>query len=372
MMVAASLVDTYEDWWQGRNSEPLMAVHVGDPKFDIGAQMPAWMDRSVPGYKLISYALSFCEKEESYRPLQDVLDVLETPRTDLAYLGAAFPSARCDFGPITVGGNISGYAKFDLASKSVWFELDEGWSLERIAALPETASSPWADLCRGAAREIVQRFGGRLLLADSPTFGILDTLAALRTTNQLIEDCIDAPDLVLAAAAALARISWRYWDEMRALLDPVNQGLYSSWGLISRRPIAPCQSDFSVLLSPALYEKLVLPGIREEARRIGRALYHLDGPEQIKYLDLILSIPEIRAIQWPSYPGHPVLSGAWDHLLRKVIDSGRQLILGTCEIPGNPESVRALFAKFPCESFHLTFWVPDVNTGEKLLRAAEQ
>lgn len=366
-MIAPSLIDLYEDWWTGRNRQPLLAIYVGDPRFDLGSHMRPWMDRSIGSDQLIGYALSFCAKAQSYQPLRDVLDVLDTrlEKSGLGYLGAAFPNGRCNFGPVPVAGYVSGYAQFDAASKSMWFELDEGWSLERIAALPDNAASPWAELCRGAANEIVQRFAGRLLIVDHPMFGLLDILAALRTTNRLIMDCVDSLELVLAANAALERIWWHYWQEMRALLDPANQGLYSNWGLISRRPFASSQADFSVLLSPSLFEQVALPSIGREGARLGRAIYHLDGPQQINYLDMILSIPEVRAIQWPPYPGHPVLSGCWDDMLHKVIDSGRRLILQ--EIPPDPQAMRRLFSRFPSEAFHLTCWVPDVKTGEKLL-----
>jgi len=368
-MIAQDLVDIYEDWWNGRNRKPLLAVYVGDPKFKLGDHMPPWMDRSVPGYKLFSYALSFCEKEKSFRPLHDVFDLHETSSklSGLEYLGAAFPTMRTDFGAVPVAGVISGFAEFDMASKSMWFELAEGWSLERIAALPEDASSPWADLCRGAGREAVQRFGGRILMVEPAMFGRLDVLAALRSTGQLLMDCMDSPELVHAALAALEPIFWRYWDETRALLAPCNQGLYSSWiGVLSNRPYATSQADFSVMLSPALFEEFALPGIRREAERIGRTAYHLDGPEQIKYLDMILAIPEVRAIQWPPYPGLSVLKGDCDEMIRKVIDSGRRLVMS--EIPPDPGAVRTLFSRFPGEAFHLSMWAPDVETGKKVVK----
>jgi len=367
-MITSHLVDFYEDWWNGRNQQPLLAIYVGDPRFDVRVHMPSWMDPSA-GSILVPYSLPFCAKEHSLRPLQDVLRVLDARHiySGLEYCGAAFPSEGCDFGAVSTAGAISDYAKADPSTRSVWFELDEGWSLERIAALPEDASSPLGDLYRNASKEIVRHFGERFLIKDEPIFGILDTLAALRTSKQLIMDCLDSPELVLAAIQALDRISWRRWTEMRALLDPPNQGISSSWGLLSRKPFAPSQSDFSVLLSPALFEEFALPSIRQEAQRIGRAIYHLDGPEQIKYLDLLLAIPEIRAIQWPPYPGTSVFNGDWDDLIRKVLDSGRRFM--SQGRPPDFEALPALFSRFPREAFHWTFWVPDVKTGEKFLQA---
>lgn len=370
-MIDPSLPAFYEDWWNWRNSRPLLAVNVGNPKFNLGDYMPEWMDRSVPVHQLVSYSLGFCARQGSYEPLRTVLDLFETraEKSGLNYLGAAFPTVRCDFGALPLAGRISGYAEFDPVSKSMWFELAEGWSLERIAALPESADSPWGQLCRGAAREIVKRFGGRMVIVESAMFGILDILAALRTSAQLLMDCIDNAEAVQRAAAALERIWWAFRDESQTLLESCNGGVSCSWiGVLSKRPYATSQCDFSVMLSPPLFEELALPAIRNEAARIGRTAYHLDGIQQIKYLDSILAIPEVRAIQWPPYPGYSILKGDLDELIRKVIESGRRFV--SSEIPPHPEAVRTLFKRFPAEHFCLSMWAPDVQTGQEILRAA--
>ena len=370
-LIRPGLIEVYEDWWNGRSRQPLVAVYVGNPGFDVRSIYRPWMDRSVPEYRLFSYAVSRCAKENSFEPLHDALDVLEASfqMSGTNFLGAAFPSIRTDFGPVPVAGIISGYSEFDLSSMSVWFELAEGWTLTRIAALQEDASSPWAGLWRYACEETVCRLGGRRLIMESAMFGLMDILAALRTTDRLLFDCIDSPDMVLAALAGIERVWWRFQKETRELIDPPNGGLYSTWiGVLSNRPYAISQADFSVMLSPAMFEEFALPGLRSEAERIGRSVYHLDGPEQIKHLDMILSIPEIRAIQWPPFPGQPVLSGSWDGMIRKVIDSGRRLVMS--DIPAEPDAVRLLFSRFPAEAFHLSMWAPDAAAGEAVLKAA--
>jgi len=372
-LIDTRLIDLYGNWWNGKNHEPLLSIFVTNPQFDVHTYYPPWM-KGEAGYWPISHALPFCEKEKSMQPLHDAFQVLDAWQQHYyqRYLGAAFPSEKCYLGTLPIAGIVSGYVKNDTASGNIWFEHAEGWSLERIAALPEDATSPLGELFSRAMQEFVRYYGGRLLMADHTQTGILDILAALRTTNQLVMDCIDSPELVLAASAALERIFWRVWEEMRSQLDAHNGGLYSSWvGVLSERPYVVSQSDFSVLLSPSLFEELALPAIRREAQRCGRAIYHLDGPEEIKYLDQLLAIPEIRAIQWPPYPGYPALCGEWDEMFRKVIDSGRRLVLGGGNIPADPDAVRTFFSKFPKESFHLTFTVSDVRAGENLLCAGE-
>jgi hypothetical protein len=57
-------------------------------------------------------------------------------------------------------------------------------------------------------------------------------------------------------------------------------------------------NDFSCMISDAMFEETFLPGIRRECQHMDRNIYHLDGPQALRYLDTLLALPEIHAIQW--------------------------------------------------------------------------
>ena len=57
-------------------------------------------------------------------------------------------------------------------------------------------------------------------------------------------------------------------------------------------------NDFSCMIADRAFEELFLPGIIRECRHMDRCMYHLDGPQALRYLDRLLEIPEIHAIQW--------------------------------------------------------------------------
>jgi 5-methyltetrahydrofolate--homocysteine methyltransferase len=55
---------------------------------------------------------------------------------------------------------------------------------------------------------------------------------------------------------------------------------------------------------------------------LDQGFYHLDGPGQIRHLDLLLSMPRLRGIQWIPGDGHPP-ADQWPDLLKRIIDAGK-------------------------------------------------
>jgi len=77
---------------------------------------------------------------------------------------------------------------------------------------------------------------------------------------------------------------------------------------------------------PAL-RALAMPALRRWTASLDAALYHLDGVCQLRFLDLICTLPNLRGIQWAAEPGagSPVL---WIDTFRKLRERGLVLYIG--------------------------------------------
>ena len=59
------------------------------------------------------------------------------------------------------------------------------------------------------------------------------------------------------------------------------------------------------MISPKLFEELVMYELETQSQWLDYALYHLDGEQQVKHLDRILSVKGINAVQWTNVAGQP-------------------------------------------------------------------
>ncbi|MFZ4545090.1 MAG: hypothetical protein ACOYOA_13635, partial [Saprospiraceae bacterium] len=57
-------------------------------------------------------------------------------------------------------------------------------------------------------------------------------------------------------------------------------------------------ADFSFMISPEDYEQYGLPILKEEVKTMTHNVFHVDGLGVAKHIDTILSVPEVRCIQW--------------------------------------------------------------------------
>ncbi len=97
-----------------------------------------------------------------------------------------------------------------------------------------------------------------------------------------------------------------------------------------------CQCDASCIavstskpeVAPILLERIVEDFILPEIEKLGKYLdyiiWHLDGEEELKFLDILLELPQIKAVQWRPTSGSPS-DAQWITLLEKIQKSRKSV-----------------------------------------------
>ena len=185
----------------------------------------------------------------------------------------------------------------------------------------------WVDYARAEGLEC--------FCAQPDLNGPTEILAGLRGAERLALDFYDSP-AVIAPALREINQAWReVWAECRAITSRL--GGYFTWMRIwSEIPAVDLQSDFSCLISAAMFDEYFLPAIEEQTRWADRTVYHLDGPDAVKHLDSLLALPNLDAIQWVQGAGAPP-AAAWVPLYRRIQAGGKR-VQALCE----PHEVRPL------------------------------
>jgi hypothetical protein len=168
---------------------------------------------------------------------------------------------------------------------------------------------------------------GKFIVGYTDLHGGGDAIAAFRDPQELLLDTLEHPE-------DIKRLCDRITTEFLAVYDHFHQ-LLSAAGMPSTSWLpATCKgkyhipsNDFSCMISSESFEDLFVPGIIRECQHMDRCIYHLDGPQALRYLDRLLEIPEIHAIQWVPGAGHDYWADSID-VYRRIQSRKKALCLG--------------------------------------------
>jgi hypothetical protein len=135
----------------------------------------------------------------------------------------------------------------------------------------------------------------------------------------------DKPDEVNRLAREFYRVSRGISKEL-GTLTPSARG-YSTWGgMYAPIPWEPMQCDFSAMISLEHFERFVKWNLELTVSESPRYnYYHLDGTGQLIHLDSILSIPDLKCVQWVPEPSKHISWIGWADVYRKISDAGKNI-----------------------------------------------
>ena len=279
------------------------------------------------------------------------------------YGAEAIPKHHVDLGPGAMAAFLAG--RYVLAPNTVWFPQAVDSLAEILQFRLEDDNEYWR-----AARTItemsVERGKGKFLTSVTDIGGVTDVLASLRRNQNLLLDLVETPEQVKQANAHLLEI----WFEVHRVLHAMTQRGQTggaSW-LCPWSPGThyPFQCDFSAMIGPKMFEEFVLPELQAQARYLDHSIYHLDGPDAVKHLDLLLEMPELDAIQWVPGDGAP-REVEWEELLKKIQRKGKAIW-----VHSEPEDLERFLSFLRPEGLHLQSSCPSEAQARDLIRLVER
>ncbi|MGE5598453.1 MAG: hypothetical protein ACM3XS_03660 [Bacteroidota bacterium] len=313
-------------WWAGELPRPLVMVESVDPV--RAANLPPFVD--------------FASNFPLHVPADEVLDHYQAHLEARRYHGDAFPKWWPNFGPGIAAGFLG--ARVHSVPETVWFEPAEEIPLESLHFRYDP-ENPWWRRVYDLTARAVERWGGMVSVAHTDLGGNLDILASFRTTQRLLLDLYDAPEEVARLAGEITRLWLRYYDELHALIARAGRGT-TPWAAI--RSAGRCymlQCDLSYMISPAMFERFVLPDLAACCDRLDHGFYHLDGKGEIPHLDMLLSLERLRGIQWVPGDGAPPPE-EWLPLLKRIRDAGK-----LCQVFVSPAGARRIARELGGQGF---------------------
>ena len=217
-------------------------------------------------------------------------------------------------------------------------------------------------------RSVAPLAHGKFLQAFPDFIEGLDTLAAMRGTERVLEDVIARPNWVHSSLRKITDLYFRYHDVIYDLIrDEVGGSVFWTWG---PGRTAEFQCDSSAIISPSMFRQFMRPVLEEMTARVSYSVYHWDGPSAIPHHDALLSLAQLDMIQWtPGAGAEPDWHERWWPLHHKTLDGGKRLTIGG----GGEDELRALKREFGdrCRLMHLSVWAENVDEAQRLLAMME-
>lgn len=304
----------YSAWWAGKSPRPLAGAAIRKE-----------------GARILPPPLTQANCTDWRKTPGELIEEIEEYLSTFDYYGDAFPvyNMAC-FGPGVVAAMLG--ADVNNSTGQVWFFPPEkrkisDWHFEF------DPQNKWFLRLRELYLTAGEYFKGKALLSMTDLGGALDVLSAFCPGEQLLYDLIDNPEEVKRAVQEIEEV-WRkiYWEFYQA--QNCEEYGCTDWSTIySVSPSYVIQCDFCYMISTEMFQEFVADTLRRDCGELKNTLYHLDGPGELKHLEELLQIPNLKAVQWVPGAGNPECD-AYPEVYRKIVKSGKlvQISSGTLSI----------------------------------------
>ena len=341
-----TVIANHERWWRGELDRALVRGVV--------------VDAYPPSHTAKAPRLSQATCHDFSWTAEEVIEAEDAFLSTCEYFADGYPVLDfAVFGPGVLAAMLG--SRLDNSRGQVWFLpcCDDITKLH-VSYDPE---NKWVRRIKDLYRAGLERWQGTVIMTMPDLGGIMDILASLIGSDRLIYDLVDEPEEVKRVQEEIQQAWYEaYWD-FRKVLEP--QGAYTDWnGLLSREPSYIPQCDFSYMLGPDMFEEFVMPMLRVDTERLTNTIYHLDGVGELKHLDALLSLPNLKAIQWVYGVGQPG-PHAWLDVYHKVLDAGKQIMIIENGLDNGYGELRHKLGKSP----YVSIWATP-ETREEAFRLA--
>ncbi len=279
--------------------------------------------------------------------------------------GDAFPYVQTPIGP----GTFSLYlgAKAELMPETVWYHP----CIEDIttAAAPsfDPANKYWL-FSQELAKQAVERFGGRALVAVPDLIEGLDTISSLIGNEELLLALIDSPPDVHRFQRALTPLYFEYYDRLFEIIKDEHGGCcFSAFDTYAPGRMTKLQCDFSAMIGPEMFDEFAAPYLAEMCENLDFSVYHLDGPHAVQHLDTLLSIDKLSAIQWTPGAGQPLpCDETYIPMFKKIRSKGKSVMLRG----GSAEQAEHIVREMGPEGLDILIWADSPATADAIVESS--
>lgn len=279
-----------------------------------------------------------------------------------------FPVAETNIGPGSLALFIGSEA--GLSEDTVWFKpcIDRD-DPESHPPLYFNAESRWWRITEETLRACLILSQGSYLVGCPDLIENIDIVAALRDPQLLLMDMIERPDWVIEKVWEVNDIYFAAYQKIYDMVKLADgSSCFAAFRLWGPGKTAKVQCDTSAMFSQQMFSKFVVPALTAQCEWLDHSMFHLDGHQCIRHLDLLLEIDALDAIEWTPDPQVPTGGDAeWYPMYRKILEAGKSVQA----VGVNVEEVEPMLDAVGGKGLYIQTAVTDEAQVEQLLRIIE-
>ena len=305
------VLDRFEAWWDGQIVDrPLTSISFPRPEEDcvpLPAKRP-WQDL-----------------RERWMDTEYTVATAEATLCNRVHFADALPVAWPNLGPEIFSAFYGCEMVYE--ETTAWSTpILEDWSAESVDAMRLDEDNFYFRKILEIGDALIDAGRDKFLVGHTDLHGGGDAIAALRDPQALLIDSIERPDAIKKLADRIRADFLKVYDLYHERLAAAGMPSTTWLPATCKGKYHVPSNDFSCMISQEAFEDLFVPGIVRECRHMDRCIYHLDGPRALRYLDLLLDIPEIHAIQWVPGAGQEYW-GNWIDVYQRIQRAGKSMQL---------------------------------------------
>lgn len=287
--------------------------------------------------------------------IKGYLDQFEAAIVGTEFGGERFPVLNPNFGAGVFACVFGADSVFK--SDTTWFYKD-GVTLDTIIPLLENAefnmNNPWYARLVKITEYAAKRAKDQYMIATTDYGGILDILASFLSPKDIFYAMKNKPGIIDTCRAIIMEKSFKLFDVLAGTIKEHCHGTSAWMGIWDRQVWYPLQCDFSYMLSPRWFKRFVLPDIVAQCKHLDHAIYHLDGVNQLPFLDDLLAIPELTGIQWVPGSGKPPMADeTWLPVYKKIQAAGKNIVMDAA-----PEDIMKVYRALDPKGLYVSTHFP--------------
>lgn len=242
-----------------------------------------------------------------------------------SWLGDAVPYHDIRYIPVPLAACLGGDMK--LVDKETTWNDPFVKNIDEISELSIKEDNTWWKLVRNVVSESAKRAYDHHYLAPVYLSGVADIISMAYGMEPLLVDMIENTAGVKKAVENITDVWLKAYRDLADIIKTSgNEGRVNNPGIWAPGSTYGVQEDMSYMLSSKMYNEICFPAVETIVNSLEYPFYHLDGKGAMKHIDSLVSLKNLKAIQWIPGAGNDEMY-KWYEFIRYIISKEKSVHL---------------------------------------------